>query len=165
MRESAKTTRKTIASEAEKRRRLELERAYAGLPVEPASARINTVLEHKKAYRDAYTQGHREKSQKWVSERLAKVEAALGSVMLPDLTETRIRAYMRAREADGAGPRTINMEVSMLARAIGKTWNVLWPKVKHNEEPRDLGRALSVEEEDRLLKAVADARSPGSRRS
>jgi integrase len=52
------------------------------------------------------------------------------------------------------------MEISMLARAIGKTWNVLWPKVKHNEEPKDTGRALTPEEEARLLKAAAEARSP-----
>ena len=51
IRESAKTTRKTIAVEAEKRRRLELERAYAGLPVEAASMRISTVLDCTKAYR------------------------------------------------------------------------------------------------------------------
>jgi len=34
IRESAKTTRKTVAIEAEKARRRELERALAGLPVE-----------------------------------------------------------------------------------------------------------------------------------
>jgi integrase len=91
---------------------------------------------------------------------LTKVEAGLGNVLLPDLTEDRIRAYMKARATENAGGRTINMEVSMLARAIGKTWNVLWPKVKRNEEPKDTGRALTPEEEARLLKAVEEARSP-----
>ena len=67
---------------------------------------------------------------------------------------------MRARAIEGAGARTVNMEVSMLARAIGRTWNVLWPKVRHNEEPKDTGRALTPEEEARLLKAASEARSP-----
>ena len=160
IRESAKTTRKTIAVEAEKRRRLELERAYAGLPIEAAAMRINTVLDCTKAYRVAYQQGHREKSQTWVKERLPHVEKALGNVMLPDLTEERIRKYMQARKAEGAGGRTINMEVSMLARAIGKKWSILWPKVKRNEEPTDTGRALTPEEEARLLKELEEARSP-----
>ena len=160
IRESAKTSRKTIATEAEKRRRLELERAYAGLPVEAAAMRINTVLDCTKAYRVAYEQGHREKSLTWVEERLPHVEKALGNVMLPDLTEERIRKYMQARKAEGAGGRTINMEVSMLARAIGKKWSILWPKVKPNEEPKDIGRALPPEEEARLLKAAGEARSP-----
>jgi len=160
VRESAKTTRKTIAIEAEKQARLRLERAHAGLPVEAPSMRINTVLDRTKAYRTAYKQGHRDKSQTWVAERLAHVEKALGNVLLPELTEERIRKYMHARQLDGAGPRTVNMEVSILARAIGKTWSILWPKVKRNEEPKDVGRALSPDEETRLLKAVEEARSP-----
>jgi integrase len=160
VRESCKTTRKTIAIEAEKRKRLDLERAYAGLPVEAAAMRINTVLDCTKAYRKAYEQGHREKSKTWVAERLPHVEKALGSVMLPDLTETRIREYMAARKAEGAGGRTVNMEVSMLARAIGRKWSILWPKVKANEEPKDTGRALTPEEEARLLKVLEEARSP-----
>src|SRR5947207_16025849 len=86
VRESAKTSRKTIAVEAEKQCRLRLERARAGLPVEAPSMRINTVLDCTKAYRKAYTQGHRAKSQTWVAERLEHVEKALGKVLLPDLT-------------------------------------------------------------------------------
>jgi len=146
--------------QAEKGKRLELERAYAGLPVEAPVMRINTVLDCTRAYSKAYEQGHREKSKTWVAERLPHIEEALGNVILPDLTEGRIREYMKARKAEGAGGRTINMEVSMLARAIGKTWCLLWPKVKPNEEPRDTGRALSGEEEARLLAAVEEVRSP-----
>jgi integrase len=160
VRESAKTTRKTVAVEAEKRRRLELERAYAGLPVEAPAMRIKTVLDCTKAYRVAYKQGHRERSQTWVAERLASIDKALGNVLLPDLTEERVRRYMQARRAEGLGGRTINMEVAMLARAIGKTWNVLWPNLKRNEEPKDTGRALSPDEESRLLEAAGEARSP-----
>src|ERR1017187_4233288 len=68
---------------------------------------------------------------------------------------------MKARKAEGAGGRTVNMEVSMLARAMGRKWSILWPKVKRNEEPTDTGRALSPEEEARLLKELEEARSPG----
>jgi integrase len=160
VRESAKTKRKSIAIEAEKRKKRELERAYAGLPVEAPVMRINTVLDCTKAYRKAYEHGHRAKSRRWVNDRLPHVERVLGSVLLPDLTEQRIREYMKARTKEGAGPRTINMEVAMLARAIGKTWNVLWPNVRHNEEPKDTGCALTPEEETRLLDAVSESRSP-----
>src|SRR5262245_61476975 len=108
IRESAKTTRKSIAVEAEKRKRLELERAYAGLPVEAPAMRIKMVFDCTMAYRKAYEQGHREKSKAWVAERLAKVDAALGRVLLPDLTEARIRDYMKTRAVEGAGARTVN---------------------------------------------------------
>jgi hypothetical protein len=40
IRESARTTRKTVAIEAENRRRLELERALAGLPTDEPERRI-----------------------------------------------------------------------------------------------------------------------------
>ncbi len=160
IRSSAKTTRKTIAIEAEKQHRLRLERAHAGLPVDAPATRINTVLDCTKAYRVAYKQGHREKSITWVAERLEHVERLLGNVLLPDLTEVRVRGYMAARKTEGAGPRTVNMEVSMLARAIGRKWSILWPKVRPNEEPKDTGRALTPDEEARLLKAVEKVRSP-----
>jgi integrase len=149
-----------LAIEAEKRRKLELERAYAGLPVEAPSTRINTVFDCTKTYTKAYAHGHRTKSIAWVSERIAHVNRLLGNVLLPSLTEERVGEYMRAREGEGAGGRTINMEVSMLARTIGRTWQVLWPKLKRYEEPKDTGRGLTAEEEARLLRAADEARSP-----
>jgi hypothetical protein len=121
------------------------------------SMRISTILACTTAYRTAYKQGHHEKSQTRVAERLASVKKALGKVLLPDLTQDRIRKYMAMRQSEGAGGRAINMEVGLLARAIGRTWSVLWPKVKRNEEPKDTGRALSNEEEARLLTAAAEA--------
>ena len=160
IKQSAKTTRKSIAVQSEKDHRLRLERALAGLPTEAPVMRVNTVLDCTRAYKKAYDQGHRAKSLEWVSQRLPHVEKALGTVLLPDLTEERIREYMKGRKAEGVGGRTINMEVSMLARAIGRKWSILWPKVKHYEEPKDTGRALSTEEESRLLKELGEARSP-----
>lgn len=62
IRESAKTTRKTVAKEAEKNRRLELERAMAGLPVEAPENRIRTVSESLKQYAATYAVNHRPKS-------------------------------------------------------------------------------------------------------
>lgn len=56
--------------------------------------------------------------------------------------------------------RTVNMEVGELSRAIGKPWRVLWPKVRKLEEKRDVGKALSPEEETRLLSALSKQTSP-----
>src|SRR5437870_4040842 len=83
VRESAKTTRKTLATEYEKHRRLELERAYAGLPVEARATRISTVLDFTKAYRANFDQGHRQKSKVWVDERLTHIDRLLGTKLLP----------------------------------------------------------------------------------
>jgi integrase len=159
-RDSTKQTLKTLAGEVEKDERRKVERAYAGLPTESRAQRIRTVSEALKAYRKGYETGHREKSVSWVSERTAHVERLLGTAILPDLTETRIRAYMAGRLAEKAGNRTVNMEVDCLARAIGRQWRELWPKVKRLEENREAGRALSTEEENRLLAVAAVNRSP-----
>lgn len=160
IRESAHTTRKTIALEAEKRRRLELERAAAGLPVEEPERRISDVKTVLKRYRDDYSLGHRPKSIAWVEQRSEPVEELLGNCLLPDLTEARIREYMRKRLEAGMGNRTINMELSILSRAMGRTWRALWPKVKKLEEPSDIGRALEPDEEKVILGAAAANRSP-----
>jgi integrase len=104
--------------------------------------------------------GHRDKSVSWVKERAAHVERLLGNAILPDLTETKIRAYITTRLAEEAGNRTINMEVDCLARAVGRQWRELWPKMKRLEENHEAGRALSTEEENRLLEVAAANRSP-----
>ena len=54
VRESAETTRKTVATEYEKRRRADMERALAGLPVEDPSKRVRGVAEMVKNYLSDY---------------------------------------------------------------------------------------------------------------
>jgi integrase len=77
-----------------------------------------------------------------------------------DLTEDAIRSYIKARLVEGAGGRTINMEVGELSRAIGHKWSALWPKVRKLEERKEVGRALSAEEETRLLDVAGAQSSP-----
>jgi len=155
--ESTKTTRLTIAREYEKQRRLSLERARAGLPVEEPRQRIRSVKDCTKKY--AAEHRGRPKTKLWIAQRVAPLERLLGNRLLVDLTEDGIREYMKTRAAEGSGGRTVNMEVAMLARAIGSTWKTLWPRIRKNEERADVGVALSVEEESKLLKAAATSRS------
>ena len=159
-RNSTKETLKTLAAEVEKDERRKVERAYAGLSTECRTQRIRTVSEALRAYRQGYVTGHREKSVSWVKERAAHVERLLGSAILPDLTETRIRGYVTARLAEKVGNRTVNMELLILSRAIGHTWRELWPGVPRLEEREDIGRALTPEEESALLGAAAANSSP-----
>jgi integrase len=79
----------------------------------------------------------------------------LGGTLLPDLTEDVVRGYIKTRIDEGASGRTINMEVGELSRAIGKAWSILWPKVRKQEERKDVGQALSPEQERSLLDAAA----------
>jgi integrase len=160
IRESSKSTRKTVAQEAEKRRRRELERALTGAPIEKPGDRIRSVAEFLKSYVEAYGITHRPSAVAYVKSCAKNVDRLLGTVLLPDLTEDRIRKYMATRQSEGASGRTINAELGELSRAIGRPWSYLWPRVRKLEERRDVGQALSPEEEERLLNAADQNRSP-----
>lgn len=85
IRESAKTSRKTIAIQAERGRRLELEKTLAGLPVEKQENRINSVTGVVRKYLAHYEINHRAKS----------VLSPSGDwpTLLQDLTEDAVRGY------------------------------------------------------------------------
>jgi hypothetical protein len=147
VRESAKTTRKTVAVEAEKHRRAELERVHAGMPTQEPEHRIRTISAVLKEYRAAYPVNHREKSVLMVKNRGAHLLRLLGALVPSDMTAQRVIEYMEKRRIEGAGNRTINLELQILACAMGYTWKALWPRVKRLEENHDVGRALEPGEE------------------
>jgi integrase len=158
--ESTGATTKTRAKEYEKSRRAELERAATGMPTEQKANRIRTVSEVVKPYLDGYRVNHRPKSILFAEGRLKQVERLLGKVLLSDLTDGRMQGYIRQRQQEGACGRTVNMEVGELSRAIGHTWHELWPKVRKLEERKDVGRALSPDEQKRLLDGLELSQSP-----
>ncbi|MGA2212469.1 MAG: site-specific integrase [Bryobacteraceae bacterium] len=158
--ESTGATSKTVAKEYEKQRKAEMERAAAGLPTQQKAARIRTVNDVVGPYLAAYKVSHRPKSILFAEGRLEHVKKALGNVVLSDLTDDRVRDYVRQRQADGISGRTINMEIGELSRAIGRTWRELWPRVKRLEERKDVGRALSAEEQKALLDGLKNRRTP-----
>jgi integrase len=158
--ESTGATSRTVAKEYEKRRKAEMERAAAGLPTQQKAARIRTVSDVITPYLAGYKLSHRPQSIVFSTGRLEQVRKALGNVVLSDLTDDRIRDYIRLRQAAQISGRTINMEIGELSRAIGRTWRELWPRVKRLEERKDVGRALSADEQGALLDGLKNRRTP-----
>lgn len=158
--ESTGATSKTVAKEYEKQRKLSMERAAAGLPTDQKATRIRTIAEIIRPYLEGYGLNHRAHSVLFAKGRLAQVKRLLGGVVLSDLTEERVKSYIRQRQGDAASGRTINMELGELSRAIGQPWSLLWPKVRKLEERKDVGRALSPKEQKRLLDGLKDRRTP-----
>jgi integrase len=163
VRESAKTSRKTVAIEAERQRRLDLEKTLAGMSVAPRHNRVRSVADVIKEYIEGYEANHRGSSVANVKWALGNVKDRIGNVLLPDLSENRIKAYMKSRLQEGVSGRTVNVELGELSRAVGQHWSYLWPHVKKCEERKDVGKALSFEEEGRLLEAADQNRSPNVR--
>lgn len=159
IRESAKTTRKTVAAEAEKAHRKRLEQAAAGIKTEAPAERIKTVSSILTRYQDNYRIGHRKKSVEWVKGCSAHLLKHLGNHLLSDLSEQAVMDYMKKRLAEGASNRTVNMELETLSRAVDRTWRMLWPKVKRLDEPKTGGRALSSQEQTSILDAAGKSRS------
>jgi integrase len=158
--ESTGATSKTVAREYEKRRKAEMERAAAGLPTEQKANRIRNVADVIEPYLAGYKLSHRAKSLLFATGRLAQVKKSLGNVVLSDLTDARVKDYIRQRQGEGVSGRTINMEIGELSRAVGQKWSVLWPKVRKLEERKDVGRALSDTEQSRLLDGLTNRRTP-----
>jgi hypothetical protein len=127
-RESTGATTKTLAKEYEKRRRAELERAAAGLPTEQKSKRVRTVANVVGPYLESYRLTHRPNAIHYAVHALKHITKALGSVLLSDLTESRVHEYIRKRKAEGPSGRTINMELAELSRAIGMPWRQFGPR-------------------------------------
>lgn len=158
--ESTRTTSKTLARDAERQRRRELEQAAIGIPVESRAERVRSIGDFIDEYLEAYPVNHRPSSTAYVKARLSHVKRLLGTVLLTDLTEREVRSYMRRRQTEGVSGRTINMELGELSRSIGKPWSVLWPRIRKMEERKDVGKALSAAEESALLTTLSEHDSP-----
>ncbi|MGI8745976.1 MAG: tyrosine-type recombinase/integrase [Bryobacteraceae bacterium] len=164
VRESAKTSRKTLVLQAEKDHRLRLEKTLSGVPLESRDHRVKSVAALVTAYLKSYRLNHRSKSIAFAEGRLAHVTRLLGGNLLPDLTEATIVGYIESRMKEKVSGRTINMELGELSRAIGRPWSELWPKLRKLEERKDVGKALAPEEERRLLNVIAADESPNRSR-
>lgn len=160
IRESAKSPNRTIAREAERARRRELELTLTGMPLERREDRIRSVSDVVRQYLNGYELNHRTNSVLFAKRRLAHVVRVLGPLLLPDVSENALREYMRTRLKEGVKGRTINMELGELSRAIGKSWSNLWPRLRRMEESKNIGRCLSPEEEGKLLSAAEAQSSP-----
>jgi hypothetical protein len=80
-------------------------------------------------------------------------------MFLSDIRPADISRYQRVRLKEGASPRSVNIEVSLVRLIMRKhkVWIHIADDVGLLKEARDVGRALSPDEEHRLLTAEASA--------
>lgn len=86
-----------------------------------------------------------------------------GSRLVCDVSYDDVLALQRKRQSEGRSGRTINYEIATL-RMILKSrglWAPIGERVKALRERHDVGRALSRDDERKLLEAVARSDSPG----
>jgi integrase len=151
--ESTRTTSKTVAREAERQRRRELvdkwnriERRTLPPIFENAAAQwLEEAKPHlaERTY-DIYDVAIR-----------CHLIPALGSLLLCNVNARAIAAYQVRRKAEYASARTLNKELQVLRQILKrhKLWAMLQGEIKFEREPAGIGKALTTEEESKLLAA------------
>lgn len=162
IRESAKTTSKTVAKLAEQKRRRELELGFNGVE-DRREERIRTVNELGTSYLENYRLRH--KAVTFAEYAVGNVTRHLGDLMAVDVTEETVAAYQTTRLKETAAPKTVNEEVGFLLRLLGDAGDVIRARLRRRKSlklavPRGPGKAYTPEEKTALLAAARAARSP-----
>ena len=102
---------------------------------------------------------NRERTVAFDEERLAIVKDRFGDVPLSTITRESIEGYQARRKLEGVGNRTINMDIGSLRKVLKRYghWRRLEDHVHMMSESQGapVGRALTPEEQKRLLEAAA----------
>lgn len=146
--ESTKTTSKTLARDAERHRRRELEEKWNRIEkrkLPPTLKEASKRWLEKRTALAATTRGTYEAA-------LKHLKAILGSLLICEIESRDVVEYQRTRLAQDAAGATVNKEIACLSSILGEygIWEQLRRDVKGLDE-NEPGRALTREEEKWLL--------------
>src|SRR5258708_3779799 len=157
VRESSKSESRTVAKEAERSRRREMEESFNRIS-KPRTAQLVSVaaetwLKTKIAHLSP---------RSVIIERanLKHINPHFGKMLLCDVAADDNATYQAERLAQGASPKTINLVGTL--RAIlrkNRLWASIQPEVRMLRASENVGRSISREEEAALLEACRASRS------
>src|SRR6266850_4181026 len=156
--ESAMTTSKSVARDAQRNRRRELEEGVNGIRREERALLFSTAAEKWLAVGKG-------KRGEWATNTvtlyklcLSHLKPFFGGKLIFNIEPSDIETYQRARKREGASGRTINMETGTLRQILKryKCWTRLEGDFKPEAERENPGRALGIDEEKKLLAAAAN---------
>jgi integrase len=158
IRESSKSTSKTVAKDAERARRREMELAINRIPKRDKTPLFSCAADLWLAGKA----GLAETSKQRYKECVAVLKDEFGKRLVCDFDGNDIAEYQRKRVAEGLSGRTVNYEVGTLRGILRQfgLWGVLADRVHTLPERHNVGRALSTDDESKLLKACGESRSP-----
>lgn len=162
VRESSKSTSKTIAKGAEQERRRELEAGYNNVK-EVRRNRIRLLAE----IIDDYLVGYRLRYQSasFAEYALGHVSRLLGTKLAADINEVAVLGYQNDRLGEGAAPKSINEEVRFLLKMLGDLGEVLRAHLKKEKQlklrvHKTIGKAFDSDESESLETKAKISRSP-----
>jgi integrase len=158
IRESTGTRSKTLAEKIERKRRQRLEEGAGGVRKQQAPQLLSVAGEEwLEVKRPGWSPGMFTIAQN----ALAHLGPVLGKQLLVDIEAKEIARYQKLRLNEGASARTINIEIGALRQIARKhgSWSRIQSDVQMLPERRDVGRALTANEEIALLSECGKSRS------
>ena len=158
IRESTKSSSKTVAREAERQRRQELVRMYNRIPRKIKMPLFDLAADEWLASKT----GLAPKTHRAYKDRLVPLKSAFGDRLVCDITQADIAEYQNCRLAAGMSGRTINYDVLCLRGILKRygLWAELQDRVKNLRSNRDIGRAISAGDEARIISACGSSLTP-----
>jgi integrase len=94
-----------------------------------------------------------ESSQQKERQLLVKPKEYFQGKRLRNIEAEGVLGFRQSRTADGVGPAIINMEVGVIRRMLkrARRWGAMAEDIRPLREPRNIGRAMSLEDKLRLL--------------
>lgn len=158
IRESSKSDSKTVARDAERARRRELEQGFNRIERQRTALLFSVAAEDRLSAKKAHLA-----PRSVIIERanLKHLNPFFGKMLLTDVRGEDVSRYQAARLEAGAAPKTVNLEVGTLRAVLRKNrlWFAIQPDVKMLRVREDVGRAVSHNEEAALLEACRASRS------
>ena len=157
VRESAKTRSKTVAKDAEKARRRELEESYNGIKRRDRAKLFSVAADEWLILKSLTLAAS---SQRIERDNLKHLRPHFEKRLVTDIQAKDVSRYQTSPAREKASPKTINLEVGTL-RAIlrrHRVWAEIQQDVRMLPTLDDVGHALTLEEEAALLTACLKSR-------
>jgi len=157
VRESAKTRSKTLAKDAERARRRELEESYNGIKRRDRAKLFSVAADEWLVLKSLTLAAS---SQRIERDNLKHLRPHFEKRLVTDIQAKDVSRYQHTRLGEDASPKTINLEVGTL-RAIlrrHRVWAGIQLDVRMLATLDNVGHAITPEEEAALLDACLKSR-------
>ncbi len=157
IRESAKTDSKTVARDAERARRRDLEQAYNRIPKRERVPLFSHAADVWVAGKGGLTESSIDRYKRC----LPQLKKEFGDRLVCDIDANDVADYQRKRLAEVSN-RTVNYEVGALRGILRQfgLWGPIADRVRSLPERHDVGQAVGAGDETKLLAAASESRSP-----
>jgi len=162
IRETSKSTSKTVAKSAEQQRRRELEAGFHNIS-EVRQQRIRSLKE----IIDEYLVGYRLRfrAARFAEYALGHVSRLLGTKLTVDIDASSVLGFQEDRLREGAAPKSVNEEVRFLLKMLGDPGEIVRAQLRKKKQLKlpvqnAIGKAFNDTETESLTVEAGKSKSP-----